>query len=272
MAKPIKDASGKVIPVVSAAAVEKHQKQLKNTKPENLPATKFNMTLMCGDCLHYRGSRHPNFDAPCATLGVGMKGEAPSCFTPDVTAFKSLSKDTFPLIASLVAAMSSRQSRVLMSVLKYAGTLERVGMTFLEECFFCLSSEQEAYLDDYCRGYVVGLNKTGGLIIVGTDFLQGSKNSMIAYLDKSSVLNEEQFRVRRKNLVDKGKIRKPLVARMEKKNLYIVPTIDDGPGKVNATAPGRRGRKGSEEPSTNTNGRKDPQFGKSGSMRIVTEI
>lgn len=202
---------------------------LKNVKPETTGASKFNSSLMCGDCLHYKGQKHPKFDAPCSTLGVGMKSEAPSCYTPDVTAFKAMSKDSFPLIASLIATMSPRQSRILMGMLKYAGSLERIGMSFLQECFFCMSSEQEAYLDDYYRGYIVGLNKAGGVIIVGTDFLQGSKNSMIAYLDKVSVLTEQQFALRRKSLVTRGKIKKPLVARLEKKNMYIVPTIDEAP-------------------------------------------
>ena len=210
---------------------------LKNTRPETTGNSKFNSSLQCGDCLHYKGQKHPKFDAPCGTLGIGSKAEAPSCYTPDVTAFKSMSKDSFPYIAALVGAMSPRQARVLMGMLKYAGSLERIGMTFMQEVYFCMSSEQEAYLDDYYRGYVIGLNKAGGVIIVGTDYLQGSKNSMIAYLDKSSVLTETQFNNRRRGLVNQGKIRKPMILRLEKKNKYIVPTIDEAPPEQRRNPP-----------------------------------
>jgi hypothetical protein len=225
-------------------------KPLKNVKPvvkEQTGGSKFNASLLCGDCLHFHGQPHPRFEAACAKLGIGSKSEAPSCYTPDVTAFRSLSKDTFTVVAALVGSMTPRQSRVLMGTLKYAGSLEKVGMTFLQECYFCMGSEQEAYLDDYMKGFVVGLNKAGGLIVVGTDFLQGSKNSMVAYLDKASILDEKGFNRRRKKLVELGKIRKPQVIRMVKKNTYVVPTLDDGPQVAGKTTKGKRGGAGKSE-------------------------
>lgn len=200
-------------------------------------ASKFNANLQCGDCFHYKGSRHPNFDKPCAQLGVGTKSEAPGCYTPDVTAFKSLSLDAFGMLAALVASMTPRQSRVLMGVLKYAGSLEKHDMTFMQEVYFCSGNEQDAYLDDYFKGYVLGVGKSGEFIIVGTDYLQSAKNSTFAYLSRESVLTEEQFIKRRKKLAMHGRLGKPKTVRAVNNNTYVVPTIDEAPtgeGRITA--------------------------------------
>lgn len=192
-------------------------------------ASKFNANLQCGDCFHYRGSRHPNFDKPCSLLGVGTKSEAPSCYTPDVTAFKTLSLDAFGMLAALVASMTPRQSRVLMGILKYAGSLEKHDMTFLQEVYFCAGNEQDAYLDDYFKGYVLGVGKSGEFIVVGTDYLQSAKNSTFAYLSRESVLTEEQFVRRRKKLAVHGRLGKPKTVKAVNNNTYVVPTIDEAP-------------------------------------------
>lgn len=213
---------------------------MKNAKASISAPSKFNINLLCGDCLHYKGNPHPRFDSSCIKLGIGAKSEAPSCYTPDVTAFRSLSRDTFAVIAALVAAMTPRQSRVLLGTLKYAGSLEKIGMSFLEECYFSLGSTTEAYLDDYVKGYVIGLNKGGGVIVVGTDYLQGSHNSMIAYLDTKSILTEKKFNALRVKLVALGKIRKPKVIHLVKKGQYEVPTIDEAP---TGNASGKRRKK-----------------------------
>lgn len=231
---------------IQAVAEEKAQAEktfiMKNVKPDTAPS-KFNLNLTCGDCLHYKGSRNPKFDGPCSTLGIGSKSEAPSCYTPDVTAFRSVSKDTFPLLAVIASTISPRQARVLMGMLKYAGTLERVNLTFLQECFFTLGSTQEAYLDDYCRGYAAGVDKHGSVIVVGSGYLQGAKGAMIAYLDKGSVLTAEKFGLLRKQLVGLGKIRKPSIARLERKGDYEVPTIDDEPNGAKGKGERRGGSK-----------------------------
>lgn len=220
-------------------------KQVSETKPLILikSASKFNSNLQCGDCFHYKGSRHPNFDKPCSQLGVGTKSEAPSCYTPDATAFKTLSTDAFSMLAAFVSAMTPRQARVLMGVLKYAGSLEKHNMTFLQEVYFCTGHEQEAYLDDYFKGFVLGVGKTGEFIVVGTDYLQASKNSTLAYLSAASVLTEEAFVKRRKKLVAAGKLGKPKTVKAVNNNTYVVPTIDEAPTGENVAQTGKRTNK-----------------------------
>ena len=207
-----------------------------STKPviviEEQRATKFNVALQCGDCLHYKGSAHPKFSAPCIKLGVGTKSEAPSCYTPDVSAFRSMSKDVFPVLAALVGCMTPRQSRVLMGVLKYAGSLEKVGLTFLEKVYFTHSTPTEAYLEDYYCGYALAMTRSGQVVLVGSDYLKASSASMTAYLDKGSVLREEVFAKRKEKLVALGKIyrlksiKKP---RGSSDVEHVIPTIDEGP-------------------------------------------
>lgn len=197
-------------------------------------ATKFNVGLQCGDCLHYKGSAHPKFEAPCIKRGVGTKSEAPMCYTPDVTVFRSISKDVFPMLASLVGIMTPKQSRVLMGVLKYAGSLEKAGLTFLEVCYFCNCPPAQAFLEDYFCGFAVAMTRSGQIVLVGADYLKAMPSSMIAYLDKSSVLREEVFLARKEKLMASGKIHRPVHikgARTQQAVLpdYEVPTIDDDP-------------------------------------------
>lgn len=209
---------------------------------EEQKATKFNVDLQCGDCLHYKGSAHPKFEAPCSKRGVGTKSEAPSCYTPDVSAFRAMSKDVFPMLASLVGLMSARQSRVLMGVLKYAGSLERAGLTFLEVCYFCNCPPETAYLEDYFYGYALSMTRSGQIVLVGSDYLRQSPTSLVAYLDKGSVLREAVFQKRKDRLCDEGKIhrlRSILGPRRATDEGYVIPTIDDAP-----KAPKTKGKKG----------------------------
>jgi hypothetical protein len=160
---------------------------------EEQKATKFNVDLQCGDCLHYKGSAHPKFESSCIKRGVGTKSEAPSCYTPDVSVFRSMSKDVFPMLAALVGIMTPKQSRVLMGILKYAGSLERAGLTFFEVVYFCNAPPTDAYLEDYCFGYAIAMTRAGQVVVVGSDYLKASPSSLIAYLDKGSILREHVF-------------------------------------------------------------------------------
>ena len=196
-------------------------------------STKFNVGLQCGDCAHFKGAPHPNFDAACAKRGVGAKLEAPLCYTPDVTAFRSVSKDVFPMIAALVGILEPRQSRILMGVLKYAGTLERVGLSFLEVVYFSHNSLSDSYLEDYCKGYALSMTKAGQVVLVGSDYLGGSTASMIAYLDKSSVVRESVFLKRKEKLLKAGRVNRLKLHKHVTTDIeYEVPTIDSEPGQT----------------------------------------
>ena len=197
---------------------------------DDVKETKFNVGLMCGDCLHFKGSAHPKYEAACAKRGVGTKVEAPMCYTPDVAVFRTLSKDVFPMLSALVGSMSHKQSRVLMGLLKYAGTLEKAGLTFLEECYFCSAPLAEAYLEDFTRGYALTMTKSGQVVLVGSDYLKASSASMVAYLDKASVLNDAAFQKCKDRCMESGRVYRPRRPKVVMSTLdYNVPTIDDEP-------------------------------------------
>lgn len=207
---------------------------------EEQKATKFNVDLQCGDCLHYKGSANPKFEAPCIKRGVGTKSVAPSCYTPDVSVFRSMSKDAFPMLASLVSLMTPKQSRVLMGVLKYAGSLESAGLQFLEQCYFCHKPADSAYLEDYSKGYALTMTKSGQVVLVGNDFLNNSPAAMVAYISKSSIIQEAAFLKRVERCIDLGRIHNPKTAKRISAGVdYVVPTIDDAP-----QPPKTKGKKG----------------------------
>ena len=205
--------------------------------------TNFNVGLQCGDCLHYKGSANPKYEAPCIKRGVGSKAEAPACYTPDVSAFRSISKDVFPMLASLVSLMTPKQSRVLMGVLKYAGSLEKAGLQFFEMCYFCNCPPETAHLEDYFYGYAIAATRSGQVVLVGSDYLRQAPSSLVAYLDKGSILREAVFQKRKDKLCAEGKIhrlRSSVGTRRLEDEGYVVPTIDDEP-KALKTKKGKRG-------------------------------
>jgi hypothetical protein len=118
-----------------------------------------------------------------------------------------------------------------MGLLKYAGSLEKVNLTFLEVVYFCKSSVAESYLEDYLKGYALSMTRTGQVVIVGSDYLRLSPASMVAYLDKSSVLKEKAFEVRKAKLLAAGKVhRLKTIKGHAVDSDYEVPTIDHEPG------------------------------------------
>jgi hypothetical protein len=205
--------------------------------------SKFNVGLQCGDCAHFKGAPHPKFDAACSKRGVGSKMEAPLCFTPDVTAFRTAGKDVFPMVAGLLSILQPRQSRILMGLLKYAGTLEKAGLSFLEVVYFSHASVTDSYLEDYVKGYALCLTRTGQVVLVGSDYLGGSSASMIAYLDKGSVLRESVFLKRKEKLLDAGRVHRLKTVKHKLPDAdYVVPTIDDEPNAGVKTAKKRTSR------------------------------
>jgi hypothetical protein len=119
-----------------------------------------------------------------------------------------------------------------MGILKYAGSLEKVGLTFLEVVYFTHTTPTTAYLEDYYCGYALAMTRTGQVVIVGSDYLKSSASSMIAYLDKGSVLRSEVFAKRKEVLLREGKIYRLKSIKRPRPDTdvdHVIPTIDDGP-------------------------------------------
>ena len=179
----------------------------KNVAEAETKASRLNIiSLRCGDCGHHKGTAHPSFGQPCAKLGIKAYATAPSCYAPDVTVFRKTGPEVFVQLASILSTLSPQQSRVLMGLLKSAGSLEKFGFQFLQKVYFRAGDD---YLDNYFRGVVLGTGFEGTLAVVGVNFFTSSRASVIAYLFPDSVLSSDQFYRRRKKLFNSGALYAP---------------------------------------------------------------
>ena len=175
--------------------------------------------------MHHKGTPHPAIGEPCNNRGVKTYAAAPNCYTANVSVFRKVSPQTFSILSTIISDFTPQQSRILMGLLKSAGSLEKHGLSFLEKVFFRLG---EDYLDSYYSGYVFGSGLNHSLMIVGSSFLTGVKHPIIAHLEPSSVLSVEAFKRKHKFLVQHGKLyvpRKPHRNDVTTIN-YIPPTIE----------------------------------------------
>lgn len=185
------------------------------------------LTLRCGDCLHFNGTAHPSYGQPCSKIGVKTYATAPSCYSPNVQVFRKTGPDTFATLASILSTFSPQQSRILMGLLKSAGSLEKFGYTFLEKVYFRAG---EDFLDNYYYGHVLGVGLNGTLAVVGASFFTSPKNPLVAYLLPESVFGYELFKKKRARLTRTGMLYAP---RKPQKNVitddYEPPTMETAP-------------------------------------------
>lgn len=213
----------------------------KKDTTDNANATRSNITLRCGDCLHHKGTPHPSIGQPCNDRGVKTYAAAPNCYTANVQVFRKVAPETFGLLASILSHFSPQQSRVFMGLLKSAGSLEKHGFTFLERVYFRLG---EDYLDTYYSGFVLGAGIQHNLMIVGSSFFTGIKHPVIAHLDAASVFNKKAFTKKQAQLTKAGKL---YVPRKPQRNTitidYTPPSIESSKEMLEAMAQKGGGKK-----------------------------
>lgn len=185
------------------------------------------LTLRCGDCLHFAGTAHPSFGQACKLMGVKTFATAPNCYSPNVILFRKAGPDTFATLASVIASFSPQQSRVLMGLLKSAGSLEKHGYTFLQKVYFRCG---EDFLDNYFYGHVLGLGLNGTLAVVGASYFTATRSPLVAYLLPESVFSAEVFNKKKRKLQKYGLLyapRKPHVNDITAD--YEPPTMETSP-------------------------------------------
>lgn len=193
------------------------------------------LTLRCGDCSHHKGSPHPAFGKPCNALGVKVYAAAPACFAPNVGVFRKAGPTIFAQLTSILATFSPQQSRVLMGLLRSAGSLEKYGYSFLDKVYFRSGDD---YLDNYFSGYILGVGYQGTLAVVGGSFFTSIRNPVVAYLLPESFVRPEVFAKRKKRLIKEGKLYAP---RKPHKNVikdgdYEPPTMETSPEALEQAA------------------------------------
>ena len=200
------------------------------------------LTLRCGDCLHFKGTAHPQFGAPCSTLGVKAYAAAPPCYMSNVQVFRKAGPHTFATLAGILSHFTPQQSRVLMGLLKSVGSLEKHGLTFLQKVYFHVG---EDYLDNYFSGRVLGVGVNGTISVVGENYFHNSKTPIVAYLFPDSVLNDERFQKRKNALTKKGLVyapRKPHRNEISGSD-YEPPTMETSPEMLEKMASKQWGKK-----------------------------
>jgi hypothetical protein len=178
-------------------------------------AAKDNTKLKCGDCLHFKGTSHPMYGEVCSNRGVKTFATAPNCYTPNVVVFRKAGPDTLRVLSGIISGFTPSQSRVLMGLLKGAGALEKRGLSFMQKVYHCFG---EDYLDNYVSGYVLGLGLEDTILVVGQDYLRNSSTMVVSHLMRSSLITQDEFKSKRKSLIESGKVYQP---RRPHKNIKI---------------------------------------------------
>lgn len=196
---------------------------------ETRTASTTNVIIKCGDCLHLNNSAHPSKGTVCKNLGIKKFANAPSCFTPNIHVFKSISSNAVSQLGQLISSMNGTQSRVLLGLLRQQSKLHRKGFSFLSRIFFRLGS---GYLDSYYSGYVFGVAPQGEILIVGESYITNQTSYIVAQLDADSVLKEEEFRKIEADLLSKGRVyspKNPARLQVQARVDYETPTFDTSP-------------------------------------------
>lgn len=184
----------------------------------------------CGECLHFKNSTHPAKNDLCSNLGIKKLAHAPRCFTPDVLQFTKINAETIPKIAVLLSNMSSSQKRILQGLLSVENRLKRTDFSFGSKVYFHLGTD---HLDNYLSGYVVGRTSTKELIVVGSVQAHNRGQSLVAFFgDSTEILSVSDWKKRRKNLYDSGRLHAGAGKRKVKPHVgdnYEPPSLDKAP-------------------------------------------
>jgi hypothetical protein len=197
-------------------------------KPTNLSLQD---AYKCGECLHYRQSKHPSFENVCSTLGVRTFAIAPRCYTPDYPkVIKNI--DEFVQLASLFNGMTTQQKRIFVGILKQAPTGRKLHIGTK----VYLNYRGTEYVSNYLCAYVVGYTSAHEIVVTGSPELGSRGRAFFAYLKgDESLLTPKEWRTKFLKLRKAGRIQDPkslIVRDITKKvadDTYEVPTIDNAP-------------------------------------------
>lgn len=199
-----------------------------DTKPAKLV-----LNMKCGDCVHFE--HYAKFEKPCSKLGVMKFRDAPDCFMPNVFAFQRMSPDILNQIGILFKDFTPSLARILMGLLYKRKAYSRYGLAFGMPVYFHLGSD---YLNNYYRGYVVGVNSRNSqpIVYVTSDLSKKQvSNPAILALFPDSVYNIVAFKKKRQALTEAGRMNDPkmMLTGSKKKPVadigYEPPTMDSVP-------------------------------------------
>lgn len=211
-----------------------------------------NVKMRCGDCIYLSSGRsHPQYGQPCNERGILEKAHAPTCFVPDVSAMNSLGSDALEVIGLISSLANSRQSRILIALLRAQSKLKDLGLHLMQKVYFSTSVTGDFYLTDFYAAYALGVGANNEIFLSATPQLSNSGNMFVASLPASALYDETTFQELKARLVEMGRVQPP-VGMVKLNNAvdvdYEVPTIEMSAELVESLqthrASGKRGRGG----------------------------
>lgn len=198
---------------------------------KTIPKVSLDVVFKCGECLHHRVNPHPSKKALCIKEGVRPFAVAPKCFTPDVTQL-SQNSDTFVQLALILSEYTPKQQRILFGVLRQRPIKKRRfsrELPFASKVYFLALGAD--YFSNYLSGYVMGLTSGGDLIITGSPEQNTRGRTYMAYMtDDDNLLTAKEWRIKKKELRDAGRIHDPALKTLPKLDITVDPvTIDSAP-------------------------------------------
>ena len=181
------------------------------------------LNVRCGSCIFFKDRAYPAFKKPCHEIGVKKSSRpctkyyaSPFLFMKDSEGFKMLETLTSKFEKDL-SGLVGMLNQVLLT--------KRYGFSFGQTVYVKMIGED--YLQNYAKATVISANHES-VYVQGKKFAKGG-----TYLH-GSVLTEDQWKRKKRNLVKHGRIRDPKakeyyrVKVSPKKAIeYQVPTIDD---------------------------------------------
>jgi len=210
------------------------------TKIDGLKAqTKASMedVFRCGECLHFKQSRHRSFDSLCSVLGRKAFAIAPKCFTPDYTKVIH-NTDEFVQLATLIGQKTPQQRKIMMAILRQKPMGKKLPMGTK----MYLNYRGREYISNYLHGYVVGYTSANEIVLAGSPDQNSRGRAFFAYLKSDdTLLTPKEWKLKFTKLRRLGRIQDPtsttirdITAKVQDDN-YEVPTIDNAPKDPRAT-------------------------------------
>lgn len=145
-------------------------------------------------------------------------GKIPSrTFIPDFQQLVERIDDIYAL-GEFIKEFDDSQLRILIGALYYSSRLAKFNLHFAQPVYFNVSTPHVEFVDCYCKGYVISASRkkypnhigemTWDYWIQVISTLRG-EDQVVWHLMPERVLTKEEFRKRKKHLIDEGKFRAP---------------------------------------------------------------
>jgi hypothetical protein len=198
---------------------EKTESPLENKDKRRQPIA---LNVRCGSCIFFEDRAHQAFKKPCSTLGV--KKFSRPCIKFFANPFHFLQDDPEYKLVNRLLVKYGKQLPTLVAWLNQESSTKKTGFTFGQTVYVRMLGDD--YLLNYAKATVISSSKE-------QVYVQGKKLGKGGTYLHDSVLTEEQWSRKKKNLIKHKRIRDPkekeyykITVTPKKAVDYEIPTID----------------------------------------------